>query len=597
VGWFYSETIKKEWFLRRTPVLPENPPFVSIPFLVRIQQRLPKQIREILKACIYGLSAGLAAVAFQLVITWLYQWGFIALSHQRFLTFALGTLAIMVVSSLLVGLLLSAFCPEAAGSGIPQLKLAFWKDFGAMPWRVAWVKFLAGAISVGGGASMGREGPSVQLAGAISSNLAGLAGEPKQNRRAATAAGAAAGLAAAFNAPLAAMAFVLEEIIGDLNSRMLGGVLLAAVLGALVVQAIIGKQPAFSLTGVDTPSWVGYAMTPLVAALAGVVGVYFQRFSLGLRQRVKATKQVPGWLAPLGGGLIAWALGVTVFYYTGKLGVFGLGYVDLSEALSGQFAWKLALVLLLAKFVATFCCYGFGGCGGIFSPCLFFGGMVGVAVSGLIGLEWHIARADIITLAVVGMSATLGSVVGAPVTGILIVFEMTHEFSLVPALMLGALVSQTISRKMNPENFYDELLTQDGHRIEHVRPPRDLLSWQQLHVAAITSAMPVVVADLAPAVIEQTLKAHPYSRFPVVLGKKLEGILTRSEAEAALAANRQPRLEPVTTCRADQTIRELQTLLIASTTNCVVVTDGASEILGVITLHDLLRAEVEKAGE
>jgi len=575
---------------------------VSAPILVRIQQRLPKQIREVFKACLYGVTAGLAAVAFQLVITWFFQLGLTTLSRQSFLTFALGSLAIVILSSLTVGILLNVFCPEAAGSGIPQIKLAFWKDFGAVPWRVAWVKFVAGSVSVGGGASMGREGPSVQLAGAISSNLAGLAGEPKQNRRAAMAAGSAAGLAAAFNAPLAATTFVLEEIIGDLNSRLLGGVLLASVLGALVVHGIIGPQPAFTLTGVTIPSWVGYTMTPLVAALAGVVGVYFQRFSLGLRRRTRETRRVPGWLMPLGGGLITWGLGLCVFYFTGKsgvarLGVFGLGYNTLSSALSGDIGWDVALVLLLAKFTATSCCYGFGGCGGIFSPCLFFGGMVGVIVAGLIGLEWPMAKADMITLAVVGMSATLGSVVGAPVTGILIVFEMTHEFSLVPALMLGALVSQTISRKMNPENFYDELLTQDGHHIEHVRPPRDLQSWQQLPVAAILSTAPVILSGLAPAAIQQTLKAHPYSRFPVVREGKLEGILTRREAEAALAGNRPPQLEPATTCRADQTIRELQTLLIASSTNFVVVTTGGNGILGVITLHDLLRAQVEKAGD
>jgi chloride channel protein, CIC family len=308
---------------------------VSAPFLVRIQQKLPRQqIREIFKACLYGLSAGLGAVAFQLVISWLFNSGLTALSQDSFTTFALGSFAIVVISSLIVGILLNVFCPEAAGSGIPQLKLNFWKDFGAMPWRIAWVKFLAGSVSIGGGSSLGREGPSVQLAGAISSNLAGLAGEPKQNRRLASAAGAAAGLAAAFNAPLAATTFVLEEIIGDLNSRLLGSVLLASVLGALVVHGIIGKQPAFTLTGVDTPSWVGYAMTPVVAALAALVGVYFQRSALAVRQQVGASQRIPGWLAPLGGGLIAWTLGVIIFYFTHRLGVFGLGYKDLSSALS-----------------------------------------------------------------------------------------------------------------------------------------------------------------------------------------------------------------------------------------------------------------------
>jgi CIC family chloride channel protein len=565
--------------------------------LLRYLQRLPNQSRAVLQTCLYGLGAGASAVFFQLGINWLYRLGLLGLSHQSTSTFLIGSLAIIVVSSLLMGWLLNSFCREAAGSGIPQLKLAFWKDFGTVPWRVAWVKFIAGIVSIGGGQSLGREGPSVQLAGAVSSNLAGLAGEAKQNRRLAAAAGAAAGLAAAFNTPLAATTFVLEEVIGDLNSRLLGGVLLASVLGALVVHGVIGKQPSFTLTGVDAPSWVGYALTPLVAALAGLVGVYFQKASLGLRGRMKSTRRVPGWLLPLAGGLITWALGVAVFERSQRLGVFSLGYDDLSSALAGDIGWQLATVLLLAKFIATFTCYGFGGCGGIFSPTLFFGGMTGVALAGLVGLEWPMARADTLTLTVVGMSACLGAVVGAPVTGILIVFEMTHEFSLVPVLIIGALVSQAISRKLSRENFYDALLTQDGHHIEHVRPPRDLQSWQQFPVSAIANFRPVIIRDLAPAKLRDVLKSHPYQRFPVVQQDKLAGILARREAEAALRENRIPKLESVTTCLPQQTVRKLQGLLVESPGNFVVVVDeDGGKILGVITLHDLLRAEVEKAG-
>jgi CIC family chloride channel protein len=228
---------------------------------------------------------------------------------------------------------------------------------------------------------------------------------------------------------------------------------------------------------------------------------------------------------------------------------------------------------------------------------LFFGGMTGVALAGLVGLEWPMARADTLTLAVVGMSACLGAVVGAPVTGILIVFEMTHEFALVPVLMIGALVSQAISRKMNRENFYDALLTQDGYHIEHVRPPRDLQSWQQFPVSAIANFRPVIIRDLVPAKLQDVLKAHPYQRFPVVQGDKLTGILTRREAEAALRENRAPKLENATTCLPHQTVRKLQGLLVESPINFVVlVDDDGGKILGIITLHDLLRAEVEKAG-
>ena len=567
--------------------------------LARFLQKLPARPRAVWETCLFGLAAGGATVAFQLAMNWLYRLGLVQLSHQSRTTFLVGSFAVIVTSSLLVGWLLSSFCPEAAGSGIPQLKLAFWKEFGTVPWRVAWVKFAAGVLSIGGGSSLGREGPSVQLAGAVASNLAGLAGAAKQNRRAGAAAGAAAGLAAAFNTPLAATTFVLEEIIGDLNSRLLGPVLLASVLGALVVHGIIGKQPSFTLRGFDAPTWVSYTLTPVVAALASVVGVYFQRASLGLRRAMKE-RAVPGWLVPAAGAVITWALGAAVFVATGHLGVFSLGYDDLSSALAGDVGWQLAALLLGAKFVATFTCYGFGGCGGIFSPALFFGGMTGVLVAGLVNSQWPVARADVVTLAVVGMSACLGAVVWAPVTGVLIVFEMTHQFSLVPALMIAALISQAVSRRMNRENFYDALLTQDGHRFEHLRPPRGLQDWQQLPVSAIANFQPVVLRELGAAELQKVLKAHPYLRFPVMRDGKLAGILTRTEAKAALAEKRPPRLETATTCLPGQTIRQLETLLIESTTHLVVLTDSDGQsAVGLVTLHDLLRAEVEKgkAGE
>lgn len=559
-------------------------------------QRLPARGRTVLISCVYGLSAGAAAVAFQLGINWLYRLGLVQLSHQSKMIFLFGSLAILVGSSLAVGWLLNSFCKEAAGSGIPQLKLAFWKDFGFAPWRVAWVKFLAGILSVGGGSSLGREGPSVQIGGVLAANLAGVTGEAKQNRRAASAAGAAAGLAAAFNAPLAATTFVLEEIIGDLNSRLLGSVLLASVLGALVVHGVIGKQPSFTLNGVESPTWVGYLLTPVVAALASLAGVYFQRSSLGLRQRVKQAGKIPGWLVPVAGALITWILGAAVFWRTGHLGVFGLGYDDLSSALAGDVGWRLAAVLLLAKFVATFSCYGFGGCGGIFSPTLFFGGMIGIVVAGLLNLEFAVTRGDLLTLAVVGMSACLGAVVWAPVTGILIVFEMTQTFSLVPALMLGALVSQAIARRMNAHNFYDALLEQDHHRLEHVRPPRDLQSWEQFPVSAIANFAPVTITSLAEVELTKVLQAHPYLQFPVVIEEKLQGVLTREEVERSLAEKRAVQLKPATTCLRNQTIGKLQQRLIESDTNFVVVLDRPEgKVVGLVTLHDLLRTQTMMA--
>ena len=560
--------------------------------LARFAQKLPGQGRPIFLTCIFGLGAGLAAVAFQLGMNALYNVSILRLSHCRPATFVLGTLFTIVSTSLVVGYLLNSFAPDARGSGIPQLKLAFWKDFGYVPWRVVWVKYVAGVLSIGGGCSLGREGPSVQLGGGVASHLAGLLGEPKQHRRMAAAAGAAAGLAAAFNTPLAAVTFVLEEIIADLNSALLGSALLASVIGAFVVHGLVGKQPAFALTGVDSPGWLVYVLTPVVATAAALVGVVFQKGTMQLRLTRKEFRRVPLWARPALGGLITWALGCGIFLTTGRLGVFGLGYGDLSTGLSHQLGWQIAAILLGAKLVATVACYGLGGCGGIFSPLLFLGGMCGIALAGAGAVILPLNGPDQLTLAVVGMSACLGAVVRAPVTGILIVFEMTHEFSLVPALMLGALVSQAVSRKLTRHNFYEEILLQDGHRLDQVIPPRDLQSWHQLPISAIANFNPVLVQNTTPAELSQLLRKHPYQRFPVVLNGGLTGILTRKEAEAALREQRPPQWESAVTCLPRQTIGDLQHQLIESSSLVVVLLDHpGGRVLGLVTLHDLLRAQ------
>ncbi len=560
--------------------------------LARFAPRLPGQSRAIFLTCVYGLGAGLAAVAFQVGMNTLYRVGIVRLSQASTVIFLLGSLAVIVTTSLAVGVLLTRFAPEASGSGIPQLKAAFWKDFGVVPWRVVWVKYLAGVLSIGGGCSLGREGPSVQLAGGVASNLAGVLGEAKQKRRAAAAAGAAAGLAAAFNTPLAAVTFVLEEIIADLNSALLGSVLLASVIGAMVVHGLVGKQPAFALSHVETSGWLVYGLTPVVAAAAALVGVVFQKWTMGLRARRKEFRRVPAWGRPALGGLITWALGSAVFLRTGHLGVFSLGYDDLSAGLGMELGWKIAGILLGTKLLATVLCYGLGGCGGIFSPTLFLGGMCGICLASLSALAVPLSESAQLTLAVVGMSACLGAVVRAPVTGILIVFEMTHEFSLVPALMVGALVSQAISRRLCRHSFYEEILVQDGHQLEHVIPPRDLRSWQQLPVAAIANFHPVTVTEASATEMEKVLRAHPYERFPVVGNGTVTGILTRKEAGAALAAKRTPKLEPAVTCLRNQSVAELQARLIESNSMIVVLLDRpGGQVLGVVTLHDLLRAQ------
>ena len=563
-----------------------------VSLLPRLLLRLPARTRPIVVTVILGLAAGLAAVLFHQAIHFVYLHGLEALTHRSRNAFLAGSFLMVAGTSAVTGWLLTRFCPDAAGSGIPQLKLAFWKDFGYVPWRVVWVKFLGGVLSVGGGSSLGREGPSVQLAGGLTSQLAGYLGAAKNDRRTAAAAGAAAGLAAAFNTPLAAVTFVLEEIIGDLNSRMLGSVLLAAVLGALVAHGMLGAQPAFVLHGQGAPQWIGYAMTPLVAALAAVAGCWFQKLSLRTRAFNRRPHRLPAWSRVMLGGIGVWIIGASVFVYTGHLGVFSLGYEDLSLALDGRLLWQICAVLLVAKLAATALCYGLGGCGGIFAPTLFFGAMTGAAIAGAVNLVHPVSQADHVALAVVGMCACLGAVVRAPVTGILIVFEMTHEFALVPVLMIGALVSQIISRRLDHENFYEAVLAQDGQHVDRLVPPRSLRTWMELPSARIANFTPQIVTDLAPGALQDFLAGHLHDRFPLVAEGRLIGVLTRKEALAALAEAREPVPEPAVTCTPATPVREVATKIVGSPSGLVILLGKNGGVNGLITMHDLLRAQM-----
>lgn len=566
--------------------------------LVERLTKLPLRSRTIVKTCAYGFVAGLVAVAFQLAMNGCYQAGIVHLSQCSHTVFLWSSLGLILGTSLISGWLVNSFCSDAAGSGIPQLKAAFWKNFGYVPFRLLWVKFIAATLQIGGGSSLGREGPSVQLAGTAASLLAGVAGEPKQKRRLAAATGAAAGLAAAFNTPLAGVTFVLEELIGDLNSRLLGSVLLGAMLGALVAHGIIGPQPSFSLAAIGEPTWQSYLLVPVVAAVGTLVGVAFQKSALALRARQKKWTAVPAWLRPAIGGLICWALGVFVFLKTGRLGVFGLGYGDLSEALAGKLVWQTAMLLLGAKFLATVACYGTGGCGGIFSPTLFFGAMTGLGIAGIVQPVYPLSPEGTAMLAIVSMSATLGAVVRAPVTSILLVFEMTHQFSLVPPLMLAALISQAISRSMARHNFYDALLEQDGHVVERFAPPRDLREWQNQPVSLLANAKPVVVTSLELNPIQSLLQSHPYAQFPVVIDGRICGVLTRQESIRAIREKCPPILVEATICAPDLPLRAVETKLIESKTGFILLQDPTEgTLVGILTLHDTLRARQAAADE
>lgn len=561
----------------------------------------PERLRTMVMTIVYSLAGAAVSVLFLKLTQFFYARGLPVMARKGLWTFAWQSFLLLTGSSLVVGVLLRTLCPEAAGSGIPQLKIAYWKNLGVLSFRPAWVKLIAGVISLSGGSSLGREGPTVFASASAASVLAGTMGEIRPRRRGAAAAGAAAGLAAAFNTPLAGITFVLEEIVGDLNSRHLGACIVAAVTGAFAVYACVGRQPSFTLPDVNAADWPVLALSPLVAIAAAAVGVFFQKATLRLRGKVRHESRLPLWLRPVIGGLITWVLGVAAFITIGRLGVFSLGYEDLSDAMLHGITWQMAAVLLIAKLGATIASYAWGGCGGIFAPTLFFGAMAGFLMGGLVNViaGWmgltgaFLGSDDLILLASVGMSACFGATVRAPLTALLMIFEMTNRFAVVPALMIGTVASQACAHLLGGKwSFYEEILLQDGYDPQEINPPRDLQSWQQQPVSKVLNMSPVVVTDRSPRVLREFMVEHRFKTFPVIVEGRYGGVIRRPAMLAALHQNRKPALEAASVCRETETIQIVADRMVRESSDVAVFVDEVTgEVRGIVTLHDLFRAQ------
>jgi len=244
--------------------------------ILHLPQEFPDNIQLTITTGIISLAAALSAVGFMFFTNFIFSKTYLIFVTRSKSYFVLASFLLISSTSLLVGYLVNVFSPEAAGSGIPQVKTAYWKELGYMNWKSILVKFVGGALSIGGRNSLGREGPSVFIGSGVASNLDGIMGRSRKKRQGAAIIDAAAGLAAAFNTPIAAITFAIEEILGDLNSRYLGRVVLSSVAGAFVVYAILGRQPAFELPSVDNVSWIHYLIVPFVAVIASLAGIIFQ---------------------------------------------------------------------------------------------------------------------------------------------------------------------------------------------------------------------------------------------------------------------------------------------------------------------------------
>lgn len=425
-----------------------------------------RRAHHFLRAAVVGLLAGTLAVFF--------RWSLFGGEALR--NTALGWLhlhpawgwSVLPAAGLLIGSFVGwitlRFAPDAPGSGIPHVKGVLLHVRTMKWWPLLGVKFVGGVLGIGCGLSLGREGPTVQMGAAVGQLVGRIIKVRNRSMPHLIACGAGAGLAAAFNAPLAGFIFVLEELRREMSPLTYGGALIAAVCSDMMTRTFTGQLPSFHVRGYAALPLGALPLVVLVGALTGLVGVAFNRGLLWATEFGLSVKRVPRWTLPgfalMGTGLLAWWLPNAV----------GGGHSTAEWLLSGQatqgaggLTVAALAVLLLARFVATVGSYGSGAPGGIFAPMLIIGALVGLIV-GQSAAHYFQSLHDPAAFAVLGMAAMFASSVRAPLTGIVLILEMTGNYEQLFGLAVACLVAYLIAESLRDRPIYDALLEEDLHR-------------------------------------------------------------------------------------------------------------------------------------
>jgi CIC family chloride channel protein len=439
-----------------------------------------------------------------------------------------------VVGSLAIGYLLYRFFPNARGSGVPQTKAAMFARGGRITLRTVLGKFFCTSVTLASGIPLGREGPSVQVGAGIGSVLGRMLGLSPEQGKKLIPVGAAAAIAAAFNTPLAAVVFSLEEIMGDLNAPMMGGVVLASATAWVVLRLSLGDHPLFKVPQYHLVSPAEFAVYAVLGVAGGLVSAVFAKLLLGTRARFLRFPQNTVWFQPLVGGLLVGGMGWFVPQ------VLGVGYGFVGDALNGNMAVRLMLILLVLKLIAVTTSYASGNAGGIFGPSLFLGAMLG----GTVGTVAHHLFPAYTALpgayALVGMGAVFAGVVRAPMTSVLIIFEMTQDYAVIVPLMIANLVSLFVASLLQHEPIYEALAVQDGIHLPTAKTRQRL--GQRQAASIMRAASQLLPAEMTLREALDRVSASEFRTWPVTDRRGVIGVIDLSRLENELAEGEDKKL-------------------------------------------------------
>jgi len=567
----------------------------------RLKRAFRSQRFAILEACLIGVVAALAAVLLKDLISWL---GGLRIQAATLLPALWVLPGIGLVGGLLSGLLVETLAPEAVGSGIPRVKAALSYQPIALNLRVAGVKLISTSLALASGLALGRQGPTVHLGAALASQLSRWLPVSPTYRRQLIAAGAAAGLAAGFNTPIAGVMFVVEELLKDVSDLTLGVAILSSFIGAVISRLLGGAGLSLDLeTGVSrtTLSLHEIPLFLLLGLLAGFLGVVFNRCVLASLNLNRSLRLALPWRVGMAGllsGLLIAVLPTTLRDNAGLQDLLTSGNAD----------WELVLLAFSTKLLLTLLAYGAGTPGGLFAPVLTIGAALGSLVSyGVVDLQTFMGIApgeglvigSYTTYALAGAGALFSAVARGPVTAIIIIFERTLDFNLVLPLMVAAVTAYLIARAFDPNSIYDHLLAWNGIHLEQDPAKEGRLS--ELRAANIMQRRVETLSHLMPiAEVRQAFSRSHHRGFPVVEAGRLTGIVTQTDLDRVrrflpdrpliLADIMTP--DPVT-ASPDDSLGHVLYLLNRYKISRLPVTEGR-HLVGIITRADIIRAESDQ---
>jgi CIC family chloride channel protein len=523
----------------RAPAGRDSIGYVRLPR--RVGTRLHDQIRGtsaglLVLAVTVGAGAGLGAVGFR----WLIAAATDVLSgHPDYAAVpgaanphlpGLGRWFVLlapVVAGLVYGPLVHLFAREARGHGVPEVMYAVARRGGRIRPRVAAVKALASALCIGGGGSVGREGPIVQIGSALGSTLGQAVRLPESRLRLLVACGAAGGISATFNAPVAGVFFALELILGDFAVESFAAVVLASVTSGVIGRAALGDHPFLALPPFHVASAWEYPFYAVLGLAAALAGVGFSRTLYLIEDLCDRAWRGPQWLRPAAGGVLLGGLLLVLPQ------LYGVGYPVLGNAVAGRYTLGFLLILLLGKILATSLTIGIGGSGGVFAPSLFIGAMLGAAFGTLTHHVLPHLSGPPGAYALVGMGAVFAGAARTPITAVVILFELTGEYTIILPLMVAIALAAGLSRLISPDTIYTRKLARRGIALDQPAPPRAL---DRLTVAAAMRPLPEPLHPTA-ALPEMATRfaTENDTALPVIDDNgDLRGTVLAAEVEAAI---------------------------------------------------------------